>query len=60
MFAGVVLAEKSGRRCPTSEDDAGDVAILSRNVQEGGKLAEAVRTSGGKAVVFECDIGKPI
>lgn len=33
------------------------VAILSRNVQEGRKVAEAVRAAGGKAAAFECDVG---
>ena len=34
------------------------VAILSRNVQEGRKVADGIRASGGKAIALECDIGK--
>ena len=33
------------------------VAILSRNVQEGRKVADVVNTAGGKAIAFQCDIG---
>lgn len=33
------------------------VAILSRNVKEGRKVADAVRASGGTADAFECDVG---
>jgi glucose 1-dehydrogenase len=36
------------------------VAILSRNVQEGRKVADVVNTAGGTAIAFQCDIGSAV